>query len=109
MEEVIESIKFINEKFEEMETDRKEEESQISELKNEVKTLNEKAEQMNRSLDRHEQYSRRNFLYSWCERKREDTPKVVIEIFEREIQKKKSIIDTDRPHRLGKMHTGSRH
>ena len=108
MEEVIESIKFINEKFEEMETDRKEEESQISELKNEVKTLNEKAEQMNRSLDRHEQYSRRNFLYSWCERKREDTAKVVIEIFEREIQEKVSVIDTDRPHRLGKIHTGSK-
>ena len=93
-----ESIKFINEKFEEMETDRKEEQSQISELQNEVKTLIEKAEQMDRSLDRHEQYSGRNFLYPWYERKREDTAKVVIEIFKREIQEKVSVIDTDRPH-----------
>ena len=103
-----ESIKFINEKFEEMETDRKEEQSQISELQNEVKTLIEKAEQMDRSLDRHKQYSGRNFLYPWYERKREDTAKVVIEIFKREIQEKVSVIDTDRPHRLGKIHTGSR-
>ena len=35
---------------------------QISEIKNEVKTLNEKLEAMDRSLDCHEQYSRRNCL-----------------------------------------------
>ena len=49
MEEVNESIKFINEKFEEREADRKEKEKQISELKNEAKTLNEKVETMYRS------------------------------------------------------------
>ena len=49
MEEVNESIKFINEKFEEMEADRKEKERQISDLKNEVKYLNEKVETMGRS------------------------------------------------------------
>ena len=49
MEEVNESIKFINEKFEEREADRKEKEKQISELKNEAKTLNEKVETMDRS------------------------------------------------------------
>ena len=37
MEEVNESIKFINEKFEEMEADRKEKERQILDLKLEVK------------------------------------------------------------------------
>ena len=45
MEKVNESIKFINEKFEEMEADRMEKEQQILELKNEVKYLNEKVEQ----------------------------------------------------------------
>ena len=53
MGEVNESIKFINEKFEEMETDRKEKQQQILKLKNKVKSLNEKVETMNRSLDRH--------------------------------------------------------
>ena len=54
MEEVSKFIKFNNEKFEEMEQDRKERERQISELKNEGKTLNQKIEKMERSLDRHE-------------------------------------------------------
>ena len=62
MEEVNESIKFINEKLEEMEVNRKEKERQISGLKYEVKTVNEKVETMGRSLDRREQYSRRNCL-----------------------------------------------
>ena len=56
MEEVNESMKFINEKSDEMEADRKEKLRQISDLKNEVKYLNEKGETMDRSLDRHEQY-----------------------------------------------------
>ena len=64
MEEVNESTKFLNEKFEEMEGDRKEKERQILELKSNVKSLNEKVETMDRSQDRHEQYSRRNvFLF----------------------------------------------
>ena len=37
MKKVNKSMKFINEKFEEMETDRKEKGKQISELKKEVK------------------------------------------------------------------------
>ena len=48
--------------FEEMELDRKKKEAQVLELKNEVTTLYEKIEIMNRSLNRHEQCSRRNFL-----------------------------------------------
>ena len=42
MEKVNIFIKFINEKFEEMEKDRNEKERQISELKNEVKTLKDR-------------------------------------------------------------------
>ena len=53
MEEVNESINFINKKFDKMEVDRTEKERQIFELKNKVKTLNEKVETMERSLDCH--------------------------------------------------------
>ena len=60
MEKVNESKKFINEKFEEMELDRKEKEREILELKNEVKTLSEEVETMDNSLDRYKQYCRRN-------------------------------------------------
>ena len=85
MAEVNESMKFINEKFEEMEADRKEKERQTLEIKNKVKKLNEKVETTDRSLYRHEQYSRRNCLYihSVKENEKKDTDEVVIEIFEK--------------------------
>ena len=87
-----------------MEADKKEEEIQISELKNEVKSLNEKVETMDRSLDRHEQYSRKNCLliHGVKENEKEDSDKIVIEIFEKEMQEKVSTNDIDRSHRLGK-------
>ena len=90
IEEVNESIKFINEKFEEMEADRKEKERQILELKNEVKTLNEKVETVDWSLDCHKQYSRRNCLliHGVKENDKKDADEVAIEIFEKEIKKK---------------------
>ena len=107
MEEVNESIKFINEKFEEMEADRKDKERQISELKNEVKYLKEKVEIVDRSLDRYEQYSRRNCLlmHGVKEIEKEDTDEVVIEFFEKEMEEKLSANDIDRSHRLGKNKT----
>lgn len=49
MEEINKSITFISKKFEEMEDNRKKKERQITELKNDVKTLNEKLETMGRS------------------------------------------------------------
>ena len=85
MAEVNGSMKFINEKFEEMEADRKEKERQTLEIKNKVKKLNEKVETMDRSLHLHEQYSRRNCLliHGVKENEKEDTDEVVIEIFEK--------------------------
>ena len=90
MEEVNESIKFINEKFEEMEADRKEKERQILDLKNDVNYLNEKVETMDRSLDHHEQYSRRNCLliHGVKENEKEDTDEVVIKFFEKKNERK---------------------
>ena len=51
MEEVNEFIKFINEKIEEMEADRKDQEGYILELKIKAETLNEKVETMDRTLE----------------------------------------------------------
>ena len=110
MEEVTETIKFINKKPEMIEADRKEKERLILEPKNEVKTLNEKIGAMDRSLDCHEQYSRRNCLliHGVKENEKEDTDEIVIEIFEKEMQEKVAVNDIDRSHRLCKKHTGSR-
>ena len=65
---------------------------------------------MDRSLDRHEQYSRRNCLliHGMKENEKEDTEEVVIEFFEKEMKEKLSANDIDRSHRFGKKHTGSR-
>ena len=73
---------------------------QISDLKNEVKYLNEKVETMDRTLDCHGQYSRRNcvLIHGVKENKKEDTDEVVIELFEKEIEEKLSANDIDRSH-----------
>ena len=65
---------------------------------------------IDRSLDCHEQYSRRNCLliHGVKEKEKEDTDKVVIEFFEKEMEEKLSANDIDRSHRLGKKQTGSR-
>ena len=70
------------------------------ELKNEVKFLNEKVETMDKSLDCHEQYSRRNCLliHGVKENKKEDTDEVVIEIFEKEMEEKIPVNYIDRSH-----------
>ena len=59
---------------------------------------------MDRSLDCHEQYSKRNVLLNYYVKKNEKeyTDKVVIETFEKEMQEKVSVNDIDRSHLLGK-------
>ena len=108
MEEINESVKFINEKCKEMEADRKEEQS--FEIKNEVKTLDEKVELMDRSLNSREHYSRRNCLliHGVKDNRKEHTDEVVIEMFEKEMQEKVSVNEIDRSHQLGKEITRRR-
>ena len=54
---------------------------------------------MDRSLDRHEQYSRRNYLLIHGVKENEkDTDEVVIEFFEKEMEEKFSTNDIDRSH-----------
>ena len=70
------------------------------ELKNDIKTLNEKVETMDKSLDRHEEYSRRNCLLiqDMIKNDKEDTDEVVIKIFQNKMQQKVSANDIDRSH-----------
>ena len=59
---------------------------------------------MDRSLDHHEQYSRRTCLliHGVEENKKEDADEVITEFFEEEVKKNLSTNDIDRCHRLGK-------
>ena len=66
---------------------------------------------MDRSLDRHERYSRRNCLLIHIlhvkENEKQDTDNVAVEIFEKEMQEKVSVNDID-PVKLEKKYTRSR-
>ena len=60
LEEVSQSIKFLNEKFKEYEVGRKQKEKEITELKEDLVSLKEKFIEVGKTLDRQEQHSRRN-------------------------------------------------
>ena len=62
LEDVSESIRFINEKFQEYEADRKEKEKEIAELKEDLTSLKRQFFQVDKTLDRQEEYSKRNCL-----------------------------------------------
>ena len=104
LEDVSESIKFINEKFEEYEADLKQKEKEIAELKEDLTSLKEKFFQVERTLDHQEQYSRRNCLlvHGVEEKNNEDTDQEIINIVKNDLGEEITIHDIDRTHRLGK-------
>ena len=104
LEDVSVYIKFINEKFEECEADRKNKEKEIAELKEDLTSLKEKFFQVDKTLDRQEQYSRRNCLlvYGMEENNNEDTDQEIINIVKNDLGEEITIHDIDRTHRLGK-------
>ena len=67
-------------------------------------------ETIDRGLDCHEQYSRRNCLliHGVKENKKEHTDEIVIEFFKKKMEEKLSANDTDRFHRLERKQSGSR-
>ena len=102
LEDVSESIKFINEKFEEYEADLKQKEKEIAELKEDLTSLKEKFFQVDKTLDRQEQYSRRNCLlvHGVEEKNNEDTDQEIINIVKNDLGEETTIHDIDRTHRL---------
>ena len=104
LEDVSESIKFINEKFEEYEADLKQKEKEIAELKEDLTSLKEKFFQVERTLDHQEQYSRRNCLlvHGVEEKNNEDTDQEIINIVKNDLGEEITIPDIDRTHHLGK-------
>ena len=75
-------IKFINEKYEEFEADRREKEREIAELKSTINSLNVRLDKGDRALDHQEQYFRRNYLliHGIDEENQENTDEVVINV-----------------------------
>ena len=82
LKEVNDAIKFINEKLEEFEADRREKEQKIVVLKSTRKSLNVCLDKADRTLYRQEQYSRKNCLliHGIVEENQENTDEVVINV-----------------------------
>ena len=104
MEDVSESIKFINEKFEEYEADQKQKEKEIAESKEDLTSLREKFFQVDKMLDCQEQYSRKNcpLVHGVEEENKEDTDQEIINIVKNDLGEEITIHDIDRTHHLGK-------
>ena len=93
LEEVSEFITFINEKFEELEADRKQKENEIAELKEDLAFLKEKFIEVDKILDHQKQYSGRNchLVHGVDEKYNEDSNQAIISII-KIIWERKSLI-----------------
>ena len=97
------AIKFINEKLEEFEVDRREKEREIAALKSTFNSLNVRLEKADRGLDRQQQHSRRNCLliHGIDNENQESTDEVVINVLNKEMDEETIHQDIDRLQHLG--------
>ena len=104
LEDVSESINFINEKFEEYEADRKQKEKEIAELNEDLASLKKRFFQVDKTLDCQEQCSRKNCLlvHGVDENNNEDTVQEIINIVKNDLGEEINIHNIGRTHRLGK-------
>lgn len=104
LEDLTLSVKTMSDKFDEFEKDRKEKEKIIKGLKQEVSSLKERVEELEKISDDHEQYSRRNclLLHGIEEEKDEVTDDKVISVLQEKMELQIDKEDLDRSHRIGK-------
>ena len=98
----------INQKFEELEKDKKEREREIKNLEEKVSLMSNKIETLEKSFDSPEQYSRRNCLlvHGIEEKDGEQTDKVIIDTVVEKMNIAITSNDLDRSHRIGKRKEG---
>ena len=97
-----ETIKFINEKLEEIEVNRREKEREIAELKSTISRLDARVDKVERVLDRKEQYCSRNrlLIHGFNKENLENTDDVVINILKKEMNEEVTHRDIDNTHCL---------
>lgn len=102
--------KSINEKFEELEQDKKEKEIKIKNLEEQVSTMSSRIETLEKSFDSQEQYSRRNCLlvHGIEEKEGESTDKIIIDTVADKMNLAITSEDLDRSHRIGKKKEGKK-
>ena len=62
LRDLVKSIEFYNEKFDELDRDNRKKEEKINELEEITRKMDKKNDDLNRAIDKHEQYSRRNWI-----------------------------------------------
>ena len=107
LKELNKSITHFNERIEAYEKEKIEREKQIEDLKEEVHDLKEKLIQVDTTLDRHEQYSRRNclLLHGIKENDHEYTDMLVMSTLKENMGADLFPTDIDHTHRIGKKKT----
>ena len=108
--EVLKSITFLNNQYEKYEQERKEKDEIIKKLQEDVHQMSGKINKPEEKVDRHEQYSRRNYLliHGAKEEKDEDTDSLVMDIVKNELKEEINILEIDRSHRIGKKSSKAR-
>ena len=103
LKDLSEAVEFIAKKFDQYETERKEKEKIINDLQGKVSEISNEIEVLKNSLDRQQQYSRRNcvLIYGIPEQKGEDMDEQALKIIREELGETVEKSDLDRAHRIG--------
>ena len=102
-------VEFITQKFDEYEKDRREKDAIIATLQNELKSASMKVEDLEKKMERQEQYSRRNciLIHGLKEEMDESTDDRVLKLFREELNEDVLLADLDRTHRIEKKRDSS--
>ena len=102
-------VEFITQKFDEYEKDRREKDAIIATLQNELKSASMKVEDIEKKMERQEQYSRRNsiLIHGLKEEKSESTDDRILKLFREELNEKVLLTALDRTHRIRKNRDSS--
>ena len=94
----------LTQKFDEYEKDGHEKDAIIATLQSELKSASMKVEDLEKKMERQEQYSRRNciLIHGLKEEINESTDDRVLKLFREELNEDVLLADLDRTHRIGK-------
>ena len=97
-------VDYITQKFVEYEKDRREKDVMVATLQSELKSASMKIEDLEKKMDRKEQYSRRNciLIHVLTEKKNESDNDRVLKLFRKELNEDLLLVDLDRTHRIRK-------
>ena len=102
-------VEFITQKFDEYEKDRQEKDAIIATLQNKLKSTSMKVKDLEKKIEKQEQYSRTNsiLIHGFKEEMNKSTDDRVLELFREELNEEVLSADLDRTHRIGKKRESS--